>query len=67
MDTDDSDDNRNNFFCIEKGYLNADYYSLFKPNKKRIWSMRALIRCALLYMAYLCCNFLRTKYVFLRI
>lgn len=67
MDTDDSDDNRNNFFCVASGYLNADYYNLFKQNKKSAWSIGASFRRTLLYMAYLCCDFLRNRYVFLRI
>ena len=67
MDTDDSDDNRNNLFCVADGYRNAGYYNLFKLNKKHLRSIWALFWCALLYKAYLCCNFLRTEYVFLRI
>ena len=67
MDTDDSDDNRNDFFCVAGSYRNAGYYNLFKLNKKHLRSVGALVFCALLYKAYLCCNFLRTEYVFLRI
>lgn len=67
MDTDDSDDNRNNFMCVIKGYSIAGYYSLSKQNKKHTWSIGTVIWRALLYMAYLCCDFLRNRYVFLRI